>query len=191
MPGKPTKGEMAQSTIERQRLKNQDTLNKVNWILRLYSEPSLIPNNLTKLTLSSLAAYKNKSLGLNKLAYNTFKSHVNSLELETGVSLGDLSEKLAHLSKPHLSDSEKKTISKRETITSLKTKLRAQKNIIVNLTNDILDMHYTNCKLSELLKNSDIKHKRIQNIIRRHHKAVGLHLAYVNKINDADIKDET
>jgi hypothetical protein len=181
---KLVKGEMAKSTIGRQKYKIEATRAKVNWVINLSADRSQIPCDFKKLNLTSLASYENDKLGLSKLAYNTFKSHIRRLSSQTGIDLDDLGEMIAQLAKPQLSNNPKRRESKKETIVNLTRRLRAKNELIQHLADDYLDLLYSYSSLLDTLRGTQIKDKTIQKTIRRHNQTIGLHLNTKNGIKN-------
>ena len=184
MTGRLIKGELAKSTIERQEQKKTDVINKVDWINRLLSNSESIPQDFKRINITGLAAYENSELGLRKVAYNTFKSHIRALEMETNLNLDSLSESLEHLSRFSFGPKLQKKISKQETILGLKERLREKDEMIQNLTDDLVDIRYCYNNLLSVLKNRFDRDKSIQNTVRRHNETVGLYMEGKNRVVD-------
>jgi hypothetical protein len=175
MKNRIKKGQKALSTLVKEKQKQSDTLEKIAWLKELANDHKRIPADLSKFTLSYLAQYENKPLKLKKIAYNTFKKHVNLSQSTTGISWCELSTMLTSLSKTKCTADRKR--SKSETISHYKLELSKRNKVIENITKDYLDLRNT---YNNLVKQLD-KNEIARQAIRQHKKTISLVSAWGKK----------
>lgn len=180
MSNRPTKGQKAQSIIDKEK-RNRDTVKKrLVWLRNVYNEKLELPKNFDALTLDSFCKYENIDLGFTKLSINTFKTHIAKLDSTSTNSnnlLLEVKDILTSLRRAKTSP--KKTnnrTTKKDTILYYKNINKGLNDHITLLTDDLLTLRIGYLNLLDTLENSQVKNKIIQQAIKTHREAIGLRL---------------